>query len=99
MPVPFISVQTESENAYFDGLTVRQEDSDEENLKYRIYEIAGATHDTKFSLLDYYAEDQDMERTGCKPGYDRFLDDYPNDSFQIYALRMALYVQTGHACL
>lgn len=94
MPVPFISVQTESENAYFDGLTVRQEDSDEENLKYRIYEIAGATHDTKFSLLDYYAEDQDMERTGCKPGYDRFLDDYPNDypyEYCFYAIYRMLF--------
>ncbi len=94
MPVPFISVQTESENARFEGLKVRQEDSDEENLKYRIYEIAGATHDTKFSLLDYYVEDQDMEKTGYKPCYDQFLDDYPNDypyEYCFYAIYRMLF--------
>lgn len=94
MPVPFISVQTESENAHFDGLKARQEDSDEEDLKYRIYEIAGATHDTKFSLLDYYAADQDMERTGFKPGYHQFLDEYPNDypyEYCFYAIYRMLF--------
>ena len=78
MPVPYIAVQTESENAHLGGLEVRQEDSDEDNLMYRIYEIAGATHDTKFSLLDYYRGDQDMERVGCMPEYST-LEDYPND--------------------
>ena len=93
MPVPYIAVQTESENAHFGGFETRQEDSDEEELKYRIYEIAGATHDTKFSLLDYYAGDQDMERTGCMPDYPA-LDDYPNDypyEYCFYAIYRMLF--------
>lgn len=78
MPVPFISVQTESENAYFDGMKTRQEDSDREDLKYRGYEIAGATHDTKFSMIDYYAGNPDMEKIGIVPDFPS-VDDYPND--------------------
>lgn len=78
MPVPFISVQTESENAYFDGIKTRQEDSDRVDLKYRVYEIAGATHDTKFSMIDYYAGDPDMEKIGIVPGFPS-VDDHPND--------------------
>ena len=35
-----------------------------------------------------------MERTGCKPGYDRFLDDYPNDypyEYCFYAIYRMLF--------
>ena len=78
MPVPFISVQTERENAYFGGIKTRQEDSDREDLKYRVYEIAGATHDTKFSMIDYYAGDPDMEKIGIVPDFPS-VDDHPND--------------------
>lgn len=93
MPVPFISVQTESENAYFDGMKTRQEDSDAEELKYRVYEIAGATHDTKFSMLDYYAGDPDMEKIGIVPDFPS-LDDFPNDypyEYCFYAVYRMLF--------
>lgn len=93
MPVPFISVQTESENAYFDGIKTRQEDSDREDLKYRVYEIAGATHDTKFSMIDYYADDPDMEKIGIVPGFPS-VDDYPNDypyEYCFYAVYRMLF--------
>ncbi len=93
MPVPFISVQTESENAYFDGIRTRQEDSDREELKYRIYEIAGATHDTRFSMLDYYAGDPDMEKIGIVPDFPS-VDDVPNDypyEYCFYAVYRMLF--------
>lgn len=93
MPVPFISVQTESENAYFEGMKIRQDDSDKDELKYRIYEIAGASHDTKFSMIDYYAGDPDMEKIGIVPGFPS-LDDYPNDypyEYCFYALFRMLF--------
>lgn len=56
MPKPFIAVQTESENYNFGGNDARMEDSDSEEFNFRLYEVPGATHDTKFSLLDYYAD-------------------------------------------
>ncbi len=94
MPVPFISVQTESENAYFDGIKTRQEDSDREDLKYRVYEIAGATHDTKFSMIDYYAGDPDMEKIGIVPDFPS-VDDHPNDypyEYCFYAVYRMLFL-------
>lgn len=69
MPVPYIAVQTETENADFGGYECRQENSDAEDMKYRIYELAGATHDTKFSLLDYYENDEKMRKIGLIPRY------------------------------
>ncbi len=67
--VPYIAVQTESENADFGGYECRQEDSDGPERKYRIYELAGATHDTKFTLLDYYDKDEKMRTAGLTPQY------------------------------
>ncbi len=93
MPVPFISVQTESENAHFDGIRIRQEDSDREELKYRTYEIAGATHDTRFSMLDYYKGDPDMEKIGIVPDFPS-VDDAPNDypyEYCFYAVYRMLF--------
>ncbi|MDO5425583.1 MAG: alpha/beta hydrolase domain-containing protein [Eubacteriales bacterium] len=93
MPVPYIAVQTESENAAFGGLESRQEDSDEENRKYRCYEIAGATHDTKYSMLDYYNGDADLKKIGRMPEFSS-IDDYPNDypyQYQFYAIYRMLF--------
>lgn len=81
MPVPFIAVQTESENARYGGQFTDQPDSDLPNLLYRRYEIAGATHDTKYNLLDYYTNDQDTEKIGMTPQYigtDPLPNDYPS---------------------
>lgn len=69
MPVPYVAVQTESENAYMGGFECRQANSDENDLKYRIYEIPGSTHDTVMSLLDYYADDENINKTGKGPRY------------------------------
>ena len=69
MPLPYIAAQTESENAHFGSFECRQEDSDTENFKYRIYEIAGSTHDNKQTLLDYYHNDASLSKRGGGPKY------------------------------
>ena len=69
MPVPYISVQTESENAAFGGYEVRQDNSDTKELKYVSYELAGATHDTVYSLLEYYRGDDYLYEIGVGPQY------------------------------
>jgi len=60
--VPFISIQTESENANLGNFPFKMPDSDEPDFLYRSYEIAGASHDTMYSYVDYYAGDPDIER-------------------------------------
>lgn len=89
MPVPYIAVQTESENAHFKAYENRQENADTEDLKYRVYELAGATHDTAYSLLDYYEGDDYLEKVGVKPQY-AGDDEYPNDYPYEFAFR-AIY--------
>ncbi len=78
MPVPYIAVQTETENAKFGGHEVQQEDSDEKTFLYRLYELSGPTHDTKYSLLDYYCDDADLLKIHMLPEYVS-KDPYPND--------------------
>jgi hypothetical protein len=66
----------------------RQENSETENLKYRVYEIAGATHDTMGNLITYYDGDDYLERVGVRPQYSGD-NEYPNDfpyEFAIYAI-------------
>lgn len=86
---PFITVQTESENAGFRGLTgnaelnmvgrlVRQEDSDEQGNLYRVYDIPGSTHDNKYNMIDYYKNDEDLDKVGIFLGY-QGREPYPND--------------------
>lgn len=78
MPVPYIAVQTETENAKFGGREVQQEDSDGKTFLYRLYELPGPTHDTKYSLLDYYHDDADLLKIHMLPQYVS-ADPYPND--------------------
>ncbi|MBQ6221057.1 MAG: hypothetical protein IJJ44_00380 [Solobacterium sp.] len=51
-PQPFIAVNTESENrgSYWYG------DFDEPDFKFRTWQIAGSSHDSKYNLVDYYGE-------------------------------------------
>lgn len=86
MPSPYIAVQTESENAYFMGYEARQEDSDTLPVRYRCYELAGATHDTVYSQIDYYAGDKDMEKINLTPRYIG-SNEYPNDFPSQYQMR------------
>ncbi len=49
---PFMAVNTESENrgSFWYG------DFDEPNFKFRTWQIAGSSHDSKYNLVDYYGE-------------------------------------------
>lgn len=80
MPVPYIAIQTETENAHFGSYENRQENSDTEELKYRVYELAGPTHDTQYSLLDYYKGDEYLKKVNIYPQYvgeNHIPNDYP----------------------
>lgn len=58
---PFIAVNTESENrhTYWNG------DADEPNYKFRTWQIPCSSHDTKYTLLDYYKPvEADMKKAG-----------------------------------
>ncbi|HHV11348.1 MAG TPA: hypothetical protein GXX75_13850 [Clostridiales bacterium] len=66
---PYIEVQTESENGRFDGCRNIRPDSDSPDFLYRLYEVTGASHDTMYSLVDYYQEDPDLIRINHLPKY------------------------------
>ena len=66
-PEPVIAINTESENriVYWKG------DFDEPNFKFRTFQIAASSHDTKYCLLDYYGEEglAELERIGISNGF------------------------------
>lgn len=99
MPVPFIAVQTESENAGLGGYEARQDNSNTPDLKYMCYEVAGATHDTVYSLLDYYKGDDYLYDIGVGPQYagdDVHPNDYPSQyAFAAIYAHLIDWVQKG----
>ena len=60
--VPFMSLQTESENSNFGNYGNGREDSDDPDFLYRNYDITGGCHDTISSYVDYYGDDKDISR-------------------------------------
>lgn len=74
---PYLVVQTESENAEFTAYLTSKFDSDSPNFLYRVYELAGASHETVQSYLDYYDNDPDLIRLGRLPVYNG-KHDIPN---------------------
>jgi hypothetical protein len=64
---PVIAVNTESENR----MTNWYGDFDDPCFKFRTYQIAGSSHDTKYNLLDYYGENglAELDRIGVKNAY------------------------------
>ncbi|MDR0630336.1 MAG: hypothetical protein LBG24_12025 [Treponema sp.] len=64
---PVIAVNTESENRMVNWYG----DFDEPLFKFRTYQIAGSSHDTKYNLLDYYGQDglAEQDRIGIKNAY------------------------------
>lgn len=66
---PYISVQTESENSQFDAFRTKRPDSDWPGFLYREYEVTGASHDTMYSYVNYYREDEDLKRIHHLPVY------------------------------
>lgn len=75
---PFIEIHTESENAHMGSFPTQTPDSDAEDFRYRAYDIPGASHDVKDNMIDYYALDPDLPKTGIFPGYGG-MEPYPND--------------------
>ena len=66
---PFIALQTESENGRFESWRTLMPDSDDPDFKYRLYEVTGASHDTQWSYVDYYQDDEDLKRIDHLPVY------------------------------
>lgn len=78
--VPYYTVHTESENAGLGTCQTRIPDSDDPQLLYRITEIAGATHDSVFSMDDYYRDRTDQRSTSVfltYPGYEPNPNNFP----------------------
>lgn len=87
---PFISVQTESENARFDAFRTMKNDSDSPDFMYRLYEVTGASHDTMYSYVNYYQDDEDLKRIHHLPVYQgnhEYGNDYPSQLLFAAAFR------------
>lgn len=73
--VPFIALNTESENpmAYWAG------DSDAPGDLFRSYQIPGSSHDEKNNLDDWYKDDPDLPPEGRQPyrGIEGEVNNYP----------------------
>ena len=98
---PYIEVQTESENGRFDSWRTMRPDSDSPDFKYRLYEVTGSSHDTMYSLVDYYQKDPDLIRINHLPQYIGKHDegnDYPLQFLLAGAYRNLFHwVRTGAA--
>lgn len=97
---PFIEVQTESENGRHGGWRAGLlPDSDRPSFLYRHYDIAGASHDTMYSLVDYYQKDEDLARIGELPrfqGLEAEGNAYPSEVLMAAALRnLFTWIRTG----
>lgn len=94
-PEPYLVLNTETETPY----TRWKGDSDEQYARFRVYEIAGSSHDSKYNLLDYYAEDDDPARVGrAQPyyGVEKYPIDYPYEYVFAAAFRnLFLWVREG----
>lgn len=98
---PYISVQTESENGQFNGYLTMQNDCDDKDFKYRLYEVTGASHDSVYSYYDYYQNDEDLRRINKLPQYygkHAYANDYPSQIlFQAAFRNLFLWVRKGIA--
>lgn len=85
---PFMAVNTESENrsSFWYG------DFDEPGFKFRTWQIAGSSHDSKYNLLDYYGEDglAMLDSIGIQNGYFG-VDGAPLDAPYEYVFNAAYY--------
>lgn len=62
--VPYIAVQTESENNMPGNRKVVEPDSDDPEKLYRTYDIPGSTHDNYYNMSQYFDGDSDVLDTG-----------------------------------
>lgn len=98
---PCIVLQTESENGQMNAYKLRRPDGLTEDFLCRHYDVAGSSHDTKYSLIDYYKNDPDMIRIGILPEYTgihEFPNNYPLEIPMAAAFRNLFYwIETGVA--
>ncbi len=92
---PYMVINTETETPH----TRWQGDSDLPQAKFRVYEIAGSSHDSKYNLLDYYSEDDDPAKLGRDQpfyGLEPYPQDYPYEYLFAAALRnLFVWVREG----
>lgn len=98
---PCIVFQTESENSNLGAKDIVRNDGLESSFMCLHYDIAGASHDTVYSLIDYYQNDEDLIRIGAMPAYhglDREANNYPTEILINAMFRNLFYwIQTGVA--
>ncbi len=73
---PYIALNTETETPH----TRWKGDFDEVYAKFRSYEISCSSHDSKYNLIEYYEEDEDVRKIGRDQpfyGLEEFPQDYP----------------------
>ena len=83
---PFMVINTETETPF----TRWVGDMDRPWAKFRVYEIAGSSHDSKYNLIDYYETDTDLQVLGRQQpfyGTEPYPLDYPYEYLFSAALR------------
>lgn len=92
---PYIAINTETETPH----TRWAGDRDLPWAKFRVYEIAGSSHDSKYNLLDYYELDDDPAKVGRDQPYyglEPYPLDYPYEFVFTAAFRnLYLWVREG----
>ena len=92
---PYMVLNTETETPH----TRWKGDCDLPHAKFRIYDIAGSSHDSKYNLLDYYANDGDLKKIGGEQpfyGIEPYPQDYPYEYLFAAALRnLFVWVREG----
>lgn len=98
---PCIILQTESENAILGAYKIVRPDGEEKEFMCRHYDITGASHDTQFTLIDYYKGDPDLGRIGflfSYSGRNAEANHYPTQIIVGAMLRNLFYwIDTGVA--
>ena len=82
---PMIDMHTESDNARLGAVMTRMENGP----FYRIYDIAGPSHDTVYSSIEYYENNSDFKKLGLMPKY-QGLEQDPNGFPYHFAYQAAL---------
>ncbi len=82
---PFMVINTETETPH----TRWGGDMDLPWAKFRVYEIAGSSHDSKYNLMDYYETDTDLIKLGLNQPY-YGMEPYPLDYPYEYLFSAAL---------
>lgn len=94
---PFIDMHTESDNYALGGAETRMDNGE----FYRIYDIAGPSHDTTYSEEEYYAEENCLKRIGrsmCYNGSDSHANSFPyHFAYNAGLCYLENWVRTGQA--